>query len=62
MGEIKAPDETGLTLVGGQSQDASCEFFVFLFVIFFSQRGSKIPWKGKILVLNFENFDKIGRL
>ena len=49
------------TLVGGQSQDASCQFFVFLFIYFF-QRGSKIPWKGKMLVLNFENFDKIGRL
>ena len=28
IGEIKAPDETGRTLVGGQSQDASCEFFI----------------------------------
>ena len=54
----------GRTLVGKQSQDASCEFFVFIYIyiFFFSQRVSKIPWKGKILVLNFENFDKIGRL
>ena len=51
----------GCTLVGKQSQDASCEFFVFIFFLF-SQRVSKIPWKGKILVLNFKNFDKIGRL
>ena len=52
----------GRTLVGKQSQDASCEFFVFIYIYIFSQRVSKIPWKGKILVLNFENFDKIGRL